>query len=265
MIHRKSPKEIQLMRESCHIVSDVHRLLAAHVRPGVSLIELDEMAEDFIRAAGGRPAFKGYHSGNRRIPPFPSTLCLSVDDEVVHGIPDKRVLKEGQVLSVDVGVELNGYYGDAAVTLPVGRITPENERLLAVTRESFFRGVDQAVPGNHVHDISAAVQQYVEENGFSIVRDLVGHGIGTHLHEEPAVPNFGKPGTGPELQSGMTIAIEPMVNYGGHRVRVSTENGWTVLTRDASTSAHFEHTVLITEDGPELLTDHFQRDNGETR
>jgi methionyl aminopeptidase len=264
MIHLKSQKEISLMRESCYIVSDVHRLLASHVKPGVTLLELDTMAEDFIRSAGGRPAFKGYQSGSRTVPPFPATLCISLDDEVVHGIPDGRVLREGQVVSIDVGVEKNGYYGDAAVTLPVGKINPEDERLLSVTKESFFRGIDQAVPGNHLGDISAAVQQYVEENGFSVVRDLVGHGIGTHLHEEPSVPNFGKAGTGPELHSGMTLAIEPMVNYGGHRVRVAS-NGWTILTRDASTSAHFEHTVHISERGPELLTDHFQRDHGETR
>ena len=264
MIHRKTQKEIELMRESCHIVSDVHRLLTAFVKPGASLIDLDSIAEDFIRSSGGRPAFKGYHSGNKKVAPFPSTLCVSIDDEVVHGIPDARTLEEGQVVSIDVGVEKNGYFGDGAMTLPVGKISPEHERLLQVTKESFFQGIDHAVPGNKLHDISASIQQYVEENGFSIVRDLVGHGIGTSLHEEPSVPNFGTHGTGPELQSGMTLAIEPMVNYGGFRVRVA-KNGWTILTRDASTSAHFEHTVHITENGPELLTDHFQRDNGEAR
>lgn len=264
MITTKSPKEVDLMRESCRIVSDVHRLLAPWIAAGVRLSDLDRMAEEFITANGGRPAFKGYQSGVRSVPPFPATLCISVDSEVVHGIPDDRALEEGQVVSIDVGVEKNGFFGDGAMTVTVGPVNAETQRLIAVTRESFFRGMDKALPGNHLHDISAAVQEHVESNGFSVVRDLVGHGIGRRLHEDPAVPNFGTPGTGPELKAGMTLAVEPMVNYGDHRVRVA-KNGWTVLTRDASTSAHFEHTVLISDDGPVLLTDHFQRDHGETR
>lgn len=264
MIPRKTEKEIELMRESCRIVSDVHRLLAAHVRPGAVLADLDAMAEDFIRANGGRPAFKGYSSFTNGVPPFPATLCISIDDEVVHGIPDGRALREGEIVSIDVGVEKNGYFGDGAMTLTSGEVSAEKQRLLAVTRESFFRGIDEAVPGHRLHDISAAVQRHVEENGYSVVRDLVGHGIGKHLHEAPAVPNFGRPGTGPRLSAGITLAVEPMVNAGGWQVTLAP-NGWTIRTRDASASAHFEHTVLITEDGPQLLTDHFQRDHGETR
>jgi methionyl aminopeptidase len=221
------------------------------------------MAEDFIRSNGGRPAFKGYPSGARGVPAFPSTLCVSINDEVVHGIPSDQVLKESQVVSVDVGVEKNGYFGDGAMTLTTGSVPQKIQDLLAVTKESLYRGIEQAQPGNRLHDISAAVQAYVEENGFSVVRDLVGHGIGKNLHEEPAVPNFGRAGPGPVLQSGMTLAIEPMVNEGAFRVRVAM-NGWTILTKDGSMSAHFEHTVHIGENGPETLTDHFERNNGET-
>ena len=249
------------MRESCRIVSDVHRLLAPRCKAGARLSELDSMAEDYIRSNGGRPAFKGYPAPSKSVSAFPSTLCVSIDDEVVHGIPTDRVIEEGEIVSIDVGVEKNGWYGDGAMTLVAGRTTPEKARLLAVTRESLFRGIECALPGKRLGDVSAAVQAHVEENGFSVVRDLVGHGIGKNLHEDPPVPNFGRAGTGPELQPGMTLAIEPMVNYGTFQVRIAS-NGWTVLTRDAAPSAHFEHTVLITDDGPVTLTDHFLRDNG---
>lgn len=261
MIHRKTEQEIELMRESNRIVSDVHRLLMSQVRPGIRVSELDAMAEDFIRASGAIPAFKGYASGSKSIPDFPATLCVSIDDEVVHGIPTERVLEEGQIVSIDVGTEKNGFFGDGAITLPVGRVDPEKQRLMAVTRESLFRGIDKAVPGGKLQDISAAIQQHVEENGFAVVRDLVGHGIGRKLHEEPPVPNFGRAGNGPTLEVGMTLAIEPMVNYGSFKVRIAA-NGWTVLTRDGSASAHFEHTVYISKDGPETLTNHFERENG---
>jgi methionyl aminopeptidase len=261
MIHRKTEQEIELMRESNRIVSDVHRLLMSHVRPGARVSELDAMAEDFIRASGALPAFKGYSSGSRSIPDFPATLCVSIDDEVVHGIPTERVLEEGQIVSIDVGTEKNGFFGDGAITLPVGRVDPEKQRLLTVTRESLFRGIAKAVPGGKLQDISAAIQQHVEENGFAVVRDLVGHGIGKKLHEEPPVPNFGRAGNGPTLDVGMTLAIEPMVNYGSFKVRIAA-NGWTVLTRDGSASAHFEHTVYISKDGPVTLTNHFERENG---
>jgi methionyl aminopeptidase len=263
MIHRKTEQEIDIMREANQIVSDVHRLLMTQVRPGVRISDLDRMAEEFIRSNGARPAFKGYPSGTRGVPAFPGTLCVSIDDEVVHGIPTDRVLEEGQIVSIDVGAEKNGFYGDGAMTHPVGTVDAEKMRLMRVTRESLFRGIEHAHPGKRVHDISAAVQQYVEQHGFSIVRDLVGHGIGRSLHEEPAVPNFGRPNTGPLLEAGMTLAIEPMVNYGGFRVRIAS-NGWTVLTRDASASAHFEHTVYISEHGPVLLTNHFEREDGQT-
>lgn len=261
MIVKKTEQEIAVMRESNQIVSDVHRLLMPHVRPGARISELDAMAEDFIRASGARPAFKGYSSGSKSIPPFPATLCVSIDDEVVHGIPTDRVLEEGEIVSIDVGTEKNGFFGDGAMTLPVGQVDGEKHRLMKVTKESLYRGIEQAVPGSHLHDVSAAIQEHVETNGFSVVRDLVGHGIGKSLHEEPPVPNFGRAGTGPRLEAGMTIAIEPMVNYGGFKVRIAA-NGWTVLTRDASPSAHFEHTVYISKDGPVLLTNHFERENG---
>jgi methionyl aminopeptidase len=264
MIERKTEAEIELMRESNAIVSDVHRLLSTYVRAGAVLKDLDEMAEDCIRAGNARPAFKGYGSGSKSVPPFPATLCVSIDDEVVHGIPSSQVLQEGQIVSIDVGAEKNGFYGDGAISLPVGKISPEKQRLLDVTREALYRGIENAVAGKHLGDISAAIQDYVEGNGFSVVRDLVGHGIGRHLHEEPAVPNFGRPGTGPRLEVGMTLAIEPMVNYGGFKVRIA-RNGWTVLTKDGLPSAHFEHTVYISKDGPVLLTNHFERSNGETR
>lgn len=252
------------MRESNVIVSDVHRLLMSQVKPGVRVSDLDAMAEDFIRSSGALPAFKGYASGSSSIPAFPATLCVSIDDEVVHGIPTDRVLEEGQIVSIDVGTEKNGFFGDGAITLPVGRISPEKQRLMDVTKESLFRGIEQAVPGAKLHDISHAIQSHVEANGFSVVRDLVGHGIGRKLHEEPPVPNFGRAGSGPTLEVGMTLAIEPMVNYGSFKVRIAA-NGWTVLTRDGAPSAHFEHTVYISKDGPVTLTNHFERENGETR
>ena len=264
MIHRKTEQEIEVMREANRIVSDVHRLLSPLIKPGTRVSELDALAEDFIRANGARPAFKGYGSGSKSIPPFPATLCVSIDDEVVHGIPTDRVLEEGEIVSVDVGAEKNGFYGDGAITIPVGMVDAEKLRLLRVTRESLFRGIDQALPGNHLHDVSAAIQQHVESAGFTVVRDLVGHGIGKSLHEDPPVPNFGRKGGGPVLEVGVTLAIEPMVNYGGYRVKVDA-NGWTVRTRDGSASAHFEHTVYISKDGPVLLTNHFERENGETR
>ena len=261
MIEKKSEAEIEIMRESNAIVSDVHRLLMPHVKPGALVSDLDKMAEDFIRSCNAKPAFKGYSSGSKTIPPFPATLCVSIDDEVVHGIPGRQVLKAGQIVSIDVGAEKNGFFGDGAITLPVGTVDPEKQRLMTVTREALFRGIEKAVAGNRLQDISFAIQEHVEAHGFSVVRDLVGHGIGRRLHEEPPVPNYGKAGTGPKLEVGMTLAIEPMVNYGSFKVRIAP-NGWTVLTKDSSASAHFEHTVYISKDGPVLLTNHFERENG---
>lgn len=261
MIHLKNEQEIEAMRESALIVSDVHRLLRPHVKPGTRVLDLDAMAEDFIRASGARPAFKGYGSGSTSVPAFPATLCVSIDDEVVHGIPSTRVLEEGQIVSIDVGTEKNGFFGDGAMTHSVGAVEAEKLRLLQVTRESLYRGISKAIAGNHLGDVSSAIQGHVEDNGFSVVRDLVGHGIGKKLHEEPPVPNFGRQGSGPLLEEGMTLAIEPMVNYGSFRVRIEA-NGWTVRTRDGAPSAHFEHTIVISKDGPVLLTNHFDRENG---
>ena len=251
MVRIKTKREIGLIRESSQIVADVLKLVEAHVKPGVTTIELDRLAEDFIRSMGGVPAFKGYSQSKSNL--FPATLCTSIDDEVVHGIPTNRVLRGGEILSVDVGVKKDGYFGDGAYTFAVGEVSEEKHRLLKATEESLYKGIEQAVAGKRVHDISYAVQEHVEAGGFSVVRDLVGHGIGVELHEEPAIPNFGKPGTGIKLQEGMTLAIEPMVNAGTWKVRMAPD-GWTVLTQDGRPSAHFEHTVAIVNGKPEILT-----------
>lgn len=217
------------------------------VKPGVSTLELDEFAERYAKEHGARPAFKGYHG-------YPKSLCTSLNQEVVHGIPSaKRVLKDGDILSMDFGVELDGYFADAALTVPVGKIAPEREKLLRVTREALERGIEQMKEGNRLSDISAAVQTWVEKNGLSIVREFVGHSIGTKMHEDVQLPNYGEPGHGPKLQKGMVLAIEPMVNSGGPAVRV-LDDQWTAVTRDGSDSAHFEHTVAITDNGPWILT-----------
>lgn len=251
MIYIKSKREIELIRESCRIVAEVLKLVGAQIKPGVTTLALDKLAEDYIRSFGGVPAFKGYGSQKNNL--FPATLCTSVDEEVVHGIPGKRALKEGEIVSIDVGVKKEGYFGDGAWSFSVGSISQEKQRLLDVTRESLCKGIEKAVGGNRVHDISYAVQSHVEANGFSVVRELVGHGVGKELHEPPNVPNFGKPGTGPELKAGMTLAIEPMVNLGGYQVLMQPD-GWTVVTRDGLPSAHFEHTVAIVDGKPEILT-----------
>ncbi len=247
----KSPREIELIRESSQIVAEVLALLGSRIKPGMHTQELDEIAERFIRSRGGTPAFKGY--GRDTSNPFPASICISVDDVVVHGIPNGTVLEEGQIVSIDVGVRKNGYYGDGARTFPVGRISEEKRRLLRVTEESLYKGIEQAVAGNHLHDVSFAVQKHVEANGFSVVRDLVGHGVGKSLHEEPAIPNYGEPGTGIKLKEGMVLAIEPMVNAGTYKVEVEAD-GWTVRTADRKPSAHFEHTVVVRKGEPEILT-----------
>ena len=251
MVRIKTKREIELIRESCRIVADVLKLVAAKIQPGATTLELDHLAEEYIRSLGAIPAFKGYGSNKSNL--FPATLCTSIDDVVVHGIPSKRVLKEGEILSVDVGVKKEGYFGDGAATFAVGTISEEKQRLMKATRESLTKGIEAAVVGNRIHDISYAVQEYVEERGYSVVRDLVGHGVGLELHEEPAVPNFGKPGTGMKLQEGMTLAIEPMVNTGAWQVRFGAD-GWTVLTQDGRPSAHFEHTIAIIDGKAEILT-----------
>ena len=251
MIPLKSIEEIEFIRESSRIVADVLKLVGAQVRPGMTTLELDKVAEDFIRSMGGEPAFKGYGWDKKNL--FPATLCTSIDAEVVHGIPSKRMLKDGDLLSIDVGVKKNGFYGDGACSFAIGEVSEEKQRLMRVTQESLAKGIEQAVAGKRVHDVSNAIQHHVEANGFSVVRDLVGHGVGRKLHEEPSIPNFGEAGTGVVLKDGMTLAIEPMVNAGTWRVKVATD-GWTVLTVDGKPSAHFEHTIAIVHGKAEILT-----------
>ena len=251
----KSPAEIVLMDEANRIIRGILADLRPLVRPGVSTLEIDRFAERRIREAGGIAAFKGYphrHDGHD----FPGTVCASLNDEVVHGVPsERRVLRDGDILSVDLGVLHNGYYGDAAETFAVGSIAPAAQRLLDVTREALLRAVDQARPGRHISDIGFAVQSHVEAHGFSVVREFVGHGIGASLHEEPQIPNFGPPGRGMRLAPGMVLAIEPMVNAGGPEVVLSADDGWTARTRDGSLSAHFELSVAVTTGGPKVLGD----------
>jgi methionyl aminopeptidase len=247
----KSVQEIELMRESCTIVAEVLRLIKGMIRPGVTTRELDTVSEEYIRSRGGEPAFKGYGSDRRNL--YPASICTSINDEVVHGIPAERAIQEGDIISIDVGVKKNGFYGDGAWTFHVGNVSPEKSRLMQVTEAALYEGISKARAGNHVHDISSAVQQHVEHEGFSVVRDLVGHGVGKNLHEEPAVPNFGRAGTGMILQPGMTLAIEPMVNFGTYKVYFDAD-GWTVRTSDGSPSAHFEHTILVKDGEPEILT-----------
>lgn len=235
-------------------MSDVLKLIETHIKPSVRTKDLDEMAEDFIRSAGGEPAFKGYGNDKKNL--FPASICVSIDDVVVHGIPDGRSLSEGEIVSIDVGVKKDGYFGDGARTYAVGSISEEKARLLHVTEQALYKGIEQAVEGNNVYDISAAVQHEVEKAGFSVVRDLVGHGIGKSLHEEPPVPNFVPAGgnrKATRLKEGMVLAIEPMVNYGTERVVVGSD-GWTVRTSDGKPSAHFEHTVVVRKGKAEILT-----------
>lgn len=251
MILIKSKKEIDYIAESCRIVAETLQLVKSKVKPGVTTEELDFIAEDYIRSNGGIPAFKGYSQPGT--PPFPGSICASIDEEVVHGIPGKRILKDGEIISIDVGVLKNNYYGDAALSVAVGEISELKKKLLDVTEKSLYEGIAQAIVGNRIHDISYAVQNYVESNGFSIVKDLCGHGVGRFLHEDPSIPNYGIKGTGAKLKNGMTLAIEPMVNVGDWRVRTK-DDGWTVVTADGLPSAHFEHTILVNGNKPEILT-----------
>lgn len=246
MIVLKSVQETAYMRQAGRIVALTLQELGKRVRPGVTTAELDQFAEDFIRRAGGVPAFLDYQG-------FPASICASVNNEVVHGIPGLRRLENGDIISIDVGAFAHGYCGDSACTFPVGEISAEAERLLKVTREALECGIAQAVNGNRIGDIGFAIQNFVEAQGYHVVRDFVGHGIGRNMHEEPQVPNFGKPGHGPRLEPGMALAIEPMVNEGTCEVTVMP-NRWTVVTKDGSLSAHFEHTIMVTEGQPEVLT-----------
>jgi methionyl aminopeptidase len=246
MIVRKSPAEIEEMAAAGRVVARCLNMLRAKARPGVTTAELDKVAEKFIRSQGGEPAFKGYRG-------FPGSICASPNSMVVHGIPGQYELSRGDILSIDVGVILDGWVGDAAITVPVGNVSPVAKRLLATTRDSLFIGLEQARAGNHLGDISHAIQEKVEADGFSVIRSLVGHGIGRDMHEEPQIANFGEAGTGPKLEEGMVLAIEPMVNVGTHPIRVADDN-WSVYSRDGSLAAHFEHTVAITAEGPRILT-----------
>lgn len=246
MIELKSEREIKIIRENGVIVALTLEYLKEKMNPGIRTIELDRLAEDFIKKKKALPAFKGYRG-------FPGNICVSVNEEVVHGIPKERVLKEGDIVSVDIGVFKDGFYADGAWTFPVGQITPEAKRLLEVAEKSLETGILKAEAGNRLGDISSAIQSLAEENGFSVVRDLTGHGIGRQMHEEPPVPNFGFSGMGPILKEGMVLAIEPMVNAGTYKIR-TLEDNWTVVTEDGSLSAHFEHTIAITKNGREVLT-----------
>jgi len=247
----KNRKEIALIRESCQLVGETLQLVKANVKPDVTTLELDKIAEDYIRSNGGIPAFKGYSQAGSF--DFPGTLCTSIDDEVVHGIPGGRALIEGEIISIDVGVLKNNYYGDAALSVAVGEISEEKAKLMEITEKSLYLGIEQAVPGNRIGDISAAVQQYIESFGYSAVKDLCGHGVGRYLHEDPQIPNFGERNSGPKIKNGMTIAIEPMINAGTHKVKVARD-GWTVSTFDGEPSAHFEHSIAIIDGKPEILT-----------
>lgn len=243
----KTKAEIAIMREAGRIVAGTHEALRQAIKPGVPTSELDRIAYEYCSERGARPAFKGYRG-------FPASLCVSINEEIVHGIPSrKRILREGDIVSLDFGVVYQGFYGDAAKTVPVGDVSDEAANLLKVTEEALYKGIEQAAPGRRLHDISAAVQAHAEVNGYSVVRQYVGHGIGRNMHEAPHVPNFGKPGTGPLLKTGMVLAIEPMVNVGTYET-LEKGDKWTVVTKDSSLSAHFEHTVAITADGHEILT-----------
>lgn len=246
MIVLKSPAEIDKMSQAGKIVADTLVELKQLVKPGVTTQELDMFAEKFILNRGAKPAFKGYRN-------FPASLCTSVNEQVIHGIPSKRILREGDIIGMDLGAIVDGYYGDAAITVPVGKIDTEIEQLLKVTEEALYKGIAKVTAKNRLSDISNAIQSHVEAAGYSVVRDFVGHGIGRELHEEPQVPNYGNPGQGPRLMVGMVLAIEPMVNKGESGVQILSDS-WTAITRDGSMSAHFEHSVVVTGNGPKILT-----------
>lgn len=246
MIICKTQREIDIMRQAGRIVALTHEELKKHIKPGITTKELDLIAETFIRSHNAIPSFKGYNG-------FPGSICASINEELVHGIPGSKVLKDGDIISVDIGAYYNGYHGDSAWTFPVGTISEEAKKLLTVTEQSLFEGLKLAKPGNRLQDISHAIQMHVERNGFSIVEEFVGHGIGQDLHEDPPIPNYGLPNKGPILKKGMTLAIEPMVNQGKRFVKILPDN-WTVITTDKKLCAHYEHTIVITDDGYEILT-----------
>lgn len=246
MVIRKSRSEIEKMRRAGLVVAETLRDLRQMVEPGITTKELDAYAESKIRSAGAKPTFKGYHG-------FPASICASVNDEVVHGIPSERKLKEGDIIKIDCGATLDGYVGDAAISVGVGKVSEEVERLMQVTLESLFEAVKKMYPGNRLYDVSYAVQEYVEARGYSVVREYCGHGIGQRMHEDPQVPNYGQPGTGKKLKPGWVLAVEPMINLGNYDVKTDDDK-WTVRTADGLPSSHFEHTIAVTEDGPVVLT-----------
>lgn len=252
MIYLKNREEIELMRESALMVSRTLGIIAREIKPGVIPANLDKLAEEYIRDNGGIPAFKGF-KGPRGAPDFPATLCISINEAVVHGIPTKQALKEGDIISVDCGVKKNGFYGDHAYTFGVGEISAEAKKLIEVTKESLYLGIQQMVSGNRIGDISYAIQQHAEKNGFGVVRELVGHGLGRTMHEEPEVPNYGKRGDGPKIKEGMVLAIEPMINMGTKNIK-QLNDGWTIITADNKPSAHFEHDVAVIDGKPEILS-----------
>lgn len=248
MIILKSPREIDIMEQANKIVAETHAFLAEKVAPGITTEEIDRLGDQFIRDKGAEPSFKGYRG-------YPASICISINEEVVHGIPSPdRVLTEGDIVSLDIGAFYKGFHGDAARTLPVGQISQEAEKLIDITERSFHEAVKKAEPGNRLTDISSMVQEVAEENGFSVVREYVGHGIGHDMHEDPQIPNFGPPGRGPVLKEGMTLALEPMLNAGGYQVK-SLDDGWTVVTEDGSLSAHYENTIAVTDTVPRILSE----------
>ena len=254
MVTIKSVHEIKLMKEACRITGLVYNEIEKVIKPGMSTMELDKFAEKLIKENGGIPAQKGYPSGIKGIPPFPATLCISINDEVIHGIPSKKkIIKDGDIVSIDLVVYKDGYHGDAARTFIVGNSTEEAKKLVDITKKAFFEGIKYAVKGNRIGDISHAIGEFVEKNGYNVVREFQGHGIGREMHEEPGIPNYGKAGRGIRLEPGMTLAVEPMVIAGNKEI-VQDYDGWTILTRDGSLSAHYENTILITEKEPEILT-----------
>jgi len=250
MVIIKTDKEIKKIKKSCQLTANTLQYITEKIKPGLRTIEIDKIAESFILKHGGKPSFKGYgDEGNE----FPASACISINDEIVHGIPGERVLQEGDIVSIDIGTYLNGYYGDSAVTVGVGKISKVAEKLIMTTKKCLLEGIKKAISGNSIGDIGNTVQTVAEENNFSVVREFVGHGVGLKVHEDPQIPNYGKPKTGLKLEKGMVIAIEPMVNQGDYRT-ISSDDGWTVKTADGSLSAHFEHTIAIYEKGNEILT-----------
>ncbi len=250
MVIIKTDKEINHIKKSCLLTANTLQFITEKIKPGIKTKYLDQIAESFILRYGGKPSFKGYGSERNK---FPAAICTSVNDEIVHGIPGNRVLQEGDIISIDIGTNLNGYYGDSATTVGVGKISKVAEKLIKTTRKSLFAGIEKAINGNYIGDISSAVQAVAEKNKFSVVREFVGHGVGLKVHEDPQIPNYGKPKTGLKLEKGMVLAIEPMVNQGDYQT-ICSEDGWTVRTEDGSLSAHFEHTIAIYEDRNEILT-----------